>query len=58
MGQCTPLYHVVCRDCTTESLVDSEADAARRAESHAASTDHRVAFARVGTDSKLTPADD
>ena len=58
MGQPTSPYHVVCRDCTTESLVDSEAEAARRAESHTASTDHRVAFACVGTDSKLTVADD
>ncbi|MFC7068917.1 hypothetical protein [Halobaculum lipolyticum] len=41
------LYHVVCRDCATESLRRSEEDAARVADDHAETADHEVAVARV-----------
>ena len=41
------LYHVVCRDCATESLRQSEADAARVADDHAETADHDVAVGRV-----------
>jgi len=42
-----PLYHVVCRDCPTESLRHTEDGAAHVADGHAASTDHDVVFGRV-----------
>lgn len=41
------MYHVVCRDCTTESLTASRADAETRAASHASAAGHDVEFAPV-----------
>lgn len=52
------IYHVVCHDCTTELLAESEAEAYRHAQTHAASLDHDVEFARVGTRYDPVTADD
>ncbi|MFC7137202.1 hypothetical protein [Halobaculum litoreum] len=41
------LFHVVCRDCRTESLRPTEEEAARVADDHAERADHAVAVGRV-----------
>ncbi|MFC7096309.1 hypothetical protein [Halobaculum marinum] len=41
------LYHVVCRDCTTESLRPTREAAAAVADDHAETVDHEVAVGRV-----------
>ncbi|MFC4359904.1 hypothetical protein ACFO0N_18310 [Halobium salinum] len=41
------VFHVVCRECRTESVVDRRADAETVAESHRSAVGHRVEFARV-----------
>ncbi|WP_313694899.1 hypothetical protein [Halorarum halobium] len=41
------VYHVVCRECRTESLRRSETDAEDVATAHAADTDHSVAVQQV-----------
>ncbi|WP_170830630.1 DUF7542 family protein [Halogranum gelatinilyticum] len=40
-------FHVVCRDCQTESLVDSEERAREFVDEHTADSDHTVDFKRV-----------
>lgn len=40
-------FHVVCRDCPTEHLSDSERDATRLAADHENAADHDVAVGRV-----------
>ncbi|QLG62168.1 hypothetical protein [Halorarum salinum] len=42
-----PVYHVVCRECPTESLRDSSNAAEDLATTHAADTDHSVAVGRI-----------
>jgi hypothetical protein len=49
MGEATPIYHVVCRDCTNESLTLSKAEAERRASEHADAADHDVDFRKVAS---------
>lgn len=58
MSPSTPLYHVVCRDCTTELLSHSESDAEKQARRHADDASHRVAFGYVGTQFAPASADD
>ncbi|UIO99089.1 hypothetical protein Hbl1158_11165 [Halobaculum sp. CBA1158] len=41
------LFHVVCRNCPTESLRSSADSAAAIADGHAARADHEVAVGRV-----------
>ncbi|MFC6725285.1 hypothetical protein ACFQE1_13075 [Halobium palmae] len=41
------VFHVVCRDCRTESVVNGRADAERLVADHAATVGHRVEFVRV-----------
>ncbi|EJN61341.1 hypothetical protein [Halogranum rubrum] len=41
------VFHVVCRDCNVESLVETETAAAELADAHAAESNHTVKFARV-----------
>ena len=43
----SPTYHLVCRDCTTELLVETAASAEQRAADHEAITGHRLDFRRV-----------
>ncbi|WP_418282162.1 hypothetical protein [Halorubrum sp. DTA98] len=40
-------FHVVCRECRTERVLDTVADAAEFADEHAAETDHVVVFDRI-----------
>lgn len=42
-------YHVVCRDCPTEQLVQSESVASKLAETHQveSGSEHEVEFARI-----------
>ncbi len=40
-------YHVVCRDCEVESLVDSASAAETLATDHEAVTNHRIVIKRV-----------
>ncbi len=40
-------YHVVCRDCAVESLVDSAGAAETLAADHEAVTNHRIVIKRV-----------
>ena len=46
------LFHVVCRECPTESLRDSRREAETVADDHTASTDHDVAVGRVEAPSR------
>lgn len=41
------LFHVVCRECQTERLLDSAEDATRVADDHAAETGHLVVFDQI-----------
>lgn len=41
------LYHVVCRECETELLVESEREARDIVDEHAADASHRIAFSRI-----------
>lgn len=41
------VYHVVCRECRSESIVESRTDAETLVEDHASTLDHRVEFAQV-----------
>lgn len=41
------LFHVVCRECQTERLLESVEDATRVADDHAAETGHLVVFDRI-----------
>lgn len=43
----SPVYHLVCRDCTAEFVVETAARAERRAADHEAITGHRIDFTRV-----------
>ncbi|MFW6320309.1 MAG: hypothetical protein ACOC0Z_00530 [Halohasta sp.] len=43
----SPIYHLVCRDCETELIVETAAAAEQRAADHEAITDHRTDFKRV-----------
>lgn len=43
----TTVYHVVCRDCHVESLVDTETAAEQLVDSHVTESDHTVEFDRV-----------
>jgi hypothetical protein len=40
-------YHVVCRDCPTETIERSRDDAHEQARTHHREHDHRVAYDRV-----------
>ncbi|MFW5916811.1 MAG: hypothetical protein ACOCRD_00220 [Halorubrum sp.] len=40
-------YHVVCRECSVERLVETRDDAAAEKRDHAAETDHRIVVGRV-----------
>jgi len=40
-------YHLVCRDCEHEQLVDSATVARQQATDHEAITGHRIAFKQV-----------
>lgn len=44
---CDQMYHVVCRDCPTESLRPSKEAAVEVATDHAAAADHDVSVGRV-----------
>ncbi|QLG27223.1 hypothetical protein HUG10_06555 [Halorarum halophilum] len=41
------VFHVVCRECPTESLRQSAAEAETLATAHASDTDHSVAVERI-----------
>ena len=41
------LFHLVCRECAEEQVVESAAAAKQRAADHEALTGHRLDFARV-----------
>jgi len=43
----SPLYHLVCRECAEEQVVESAAAAKQHAADHEALTGHRLDFARV-----------
>ena len=43
----TAAYHLVCRDCDHEQVVESAGVARQQATDHEAITGHRVAFKRV-----------
>lgn len=43
----TAAYHLVCRDCDHEQIVDSAEAVRQQATDHEAITDHRVAFKQV-----------
>jgi hypothetical protein len=43
----TAWHHIVCRDCTFESLQSDDSGARRLAENHAATTGHRTHHARI-----------
>lgn len=40
-------FHVVCRDCQTESIVDTKSAAKELVDDHATDSDHAVDFARI-----------
>ena len=42
-----PVYHLVCRDCPEECIVETAARAERRAADHESITGHRLDFTRV-----------
>lgn len=41
------LFHVVCRECRTESLVGERNDAERIVADHTSAAGHRMALARI-----------
>jgi len=43
----TAAYHLVCRDCDHEQLIESANTARQQATDHEAITGHRVAFKQV-----------
>jgi len=43
----SPTFHLVCRDCTTELLVETAPRAEQRAADHEAITGHRLDFKRI-----------
>ena len=43
----SPTYHLVCRGCETELLVETAAAAQQRAADHEAITGHRLDFKQV-----------
>ena len=47
MTETTCSFHVVCRQCRTERLLDSAAEAKRVADDHAAKTGHVVVYDRI-----------
>jgi hypothetical protein len=47
MATTEQVFHVVCRDCDVESLVDSETAAEALADTHGSESDHTVEFGRV-----------
>ncbi len=40
-------YHVICHDCSFESLTDSETEASQLADGHRAERDHQTRYARI-----------
>ncbi|MEA1932410.1 hypothetical protein [Halohasta litorea] len=42
-----PTYHLVCRDCPTELVVETAARAEQRATDHESITGHRLDFKRI-----------
>lgn len=47
MGHHSGVFHVVCRECREEDLLDSRQAAETLATRHAESADHRVAYRRI-----------
>ena len=47
MATTEQVFHVVCRDCDVESLVDSETAAEKLVDTHGTESDHAVEFDRV-----------
>lgn len=47
MATTEQVFHIVCRDCDVESLVDTETAAQELADTHVTESDHSVEFDRV-----------
>ncbi|MGQ4557020.1 hypothetical protein [Halobellus sp. GM3] len=52
----TSMYHVVCHDCPTESVSQSEPDAERRSTEHRSTTGHNVEYAALTGAGRTTGA--